>query len=168
MVHSGIDDALSFKSSSACLYAVLSACLSTLKALAKALHATPESLKDLTSAASAAPSFRNPRIFLSLSLLLSDAVPRNKWSGFVQTGLSHLWQTCIPCGMLPKCNIQDTRLAADFSCMPPSRIIPYPNRCLAPDQSQQPSFLMTFSQNLSANGRDFLMCQTHNVAMTTL
>lgn len=152
----------------ACLYAVRTTFLSTLKARANACHETPESRKDLTSAESALFSRRRPLSLRSLSLLLSDGVPRNKCFGFVHSGLSHLWQTNIPRGISPKWSIQDTRLAGAFSCMPPRRIMPYPNGCFAPIHFQHPSCLMTFSQKRSANGLAFLMFESGNVAMTTL
>lgn len=142
---------------SAYLYAVLMVVLSTLYALAKACQDTPKSFKRFIMALSFCPSLRFPRIFCSLSTALSEGVPKNKCSGFVHSGLSHLWQTYSPCGISPKCSIQDTRLAGAFSCMPPSRIIPYPNWCFAPIHFQQPSSFTTFSQKRSASGLDFLM-----------
>lgn len=156
------------KSRLACLYAVFIAFLSTLKVLAKECHDTPESFSLFTKAQSFWPSFRIPRIFLSLSSAFAFAVPMNKWSGFVHSGLSHLWQTCMPCGISPKCNIQDMRLAGAFSCIPPNLSIPYPNGCFAPFHFQQPSVFMTLAQNLSDRGFVRGMFNTRNVAMTTL
>ena len=42
--------------------------------------------------------------FLALSTLLSETVPRNRWDGFTHQGLSQVWQTHMPFGMLPFSN----------------------------------------------------------------
>lgn len=39
------------------------------------------------------------RPFAMQSRTLSVCVPRKRWSGFTQAGLSHLWQTNIPSGI---------------------------------------------------------------------
>src|SRR6185369_7751368 len=84
-----------------------------------------------------------------MSSLLSLAVPRNKWSGFTQGGLSQRWQTKSPSGIGPYARNQETRCAP---IPPPVRdTCPYPLLNKAPRQSQQPSDLSTLDQNRSAS-----------------
>ena len=49
--------------------------------------------KDLISRISSSVSLGLFLLFLDLSLLLSATVPRNRWSGLTQGGLSQVWQT---------------------------------------------------------------------------
>ena len=134
------------------MYAFLMHRRSILNALAMACHDVPASLKSLISKSSARLSFLIPRPLFSLSLALSVGVPIKRCSGLVHGGLSHLWQTYMPRGTSPKWSIHETRLAGAFSWLPPKRIMPYPNGCLAPTHSQQPSFLTTLAQKRSDSG----------------
>ena len=95
--------------------AVLMTFLSHWNALANAWYETPEALSVATKLQSDWLNRRMPRILDSLSKEFSLAVPKNKWSGFVHSGLSHLWQTYMPRGISPKWILQDTRLAGVFS-----------------------------------------------------
>lgn len=90
----------------------------------------------------------------SISRVLSLWVPRKRWAGFTQPGLSHRCSTKSPGGISPLENSQETRcdrsgtLWADIMC-------PYPFLSRDPVHSQQPGPLDTFSQNRSEINLDF-------------
>lgn len=82
---------------------------------ATSFERSPDETRNLMDAASAAvifaPAEKFARPLATLSALLSATVPRNKWSGRTQIGLSQRWQTNIPPGMGPLWISQDKRWA---------------------------------------------------------
>lgn len=88
-----------------------------------------------------------------MSWVLSRLVPRNRWSGRTQGGLSHRWSTHRPTDIGPFAISHERRCAEMFlgrKVAEPRVKMPYPRRALAPRHSQHPSPLMTFAQNLSS------------------
>lgn len=59
-----------------------------------------------------------PRPLFQASRMLSFAVPQNRWAGFMQRLLSHLWQMCIPLGIGPFAISYETRWASN--CLSPT------------------------------------------------
>lgn len=89
------------------------------------------------------------RPFSLQSALLSDGVPKNRWSGLTHGGLSHLWQTYIPLGMGPFISSQAKRWAY---FLPP--YLPYPCSVSKPRHSQHSPDLSTCDQKRSS----FVFC----------
>jgi hypothetical protein len=93
----------------------------------------------------------------SLSCILSAAVPSQRCEGLTHILLSHLWHTCNPAGIGPKCRIKEKRWADSFRHLlldnrdaPPNT--PYPLRYLHPRHSQHSVsvFTETLRQNLTS------------------
>lgn len=105
------------------------------------------------STVNTASPFRSPktcppraRPFSHLSRLLSRTVPRKRWSGRIQGGLSQWWSTHSPSGIAPRASVHAYRCARQF--LPFRRISPYPRALTAPVQTQHPSGdTVTFGQN---------------------
>lgn len=86
----------------------------------------------------------------TLSVMLSWGVPRNRWLGFVHSGLSQWWQTSKPSGMGPLCSSHENRCAGSWLVSPLGENRPYPFLSFLADHVQQVSVLVTLSQNLSS------------------
>lgn len=95
--------------------------------------------------------FRRP--FEAQSRTLSACVPRNRWPGFTQDGLSQWWQTNSPSGIGPLVNCQETRWAYISlrvpSVLDPALKAPYPVLNFPVCHSQQPVPVETLLQNLA-------------------
>jgi hypothetical protein len=68
------------------------------------------------------PRLSKARPFFLMSRIFSDCVPRNKWSGFTQSRMSHVCKTHIPSGIGPRNAIQETRCA--LTALPPAQESP--------------------------------------------
>lgn len=91
---------------------------------------------------------RSPPLPLrTLSAALSLSVPRKRWSGRTQPGLSQLCRTSRPGGTGPLTNSHATLCAKKSLCPKPMR--PYPSLILQASHSQQQGVLATLDQNRS-------------------
>jgi hypothetical protein len=81
-----------------------------------------------------------PSRLFRVSSTLSARVPRKRWSGRMQGGVSQRWSTQSPPGMGPRHSVHDRRCAS-HTC-PAIRIPPYPSAVWrVPDQIQHPAGL---------------------------
>lgn len=90
------------------------------------------------------------RRLASMSALLSARVPRKRWSGRTQRGMSQRCSTQSPAGTGPLTSSHATRWAA-LRLDVATENAPYPFSTMAPRQSQHPSVCSTFGQNRSAS-----------------
>ena len=83
------------------------------------------------------------RPFAMLSRTFSARVPRNKWSGRTQGGLSHVWQTCISSGIAPNIASHAKRWAPVVRMRPrtasKNEKPAYPGDCVTRSNTQQPT-----------------------------
>lgn len=77
------------------------------------------------------------RSFSCMSRMFSACVPKNKWSGLMHFGLSHLCKTFIPSGISDRNAIQETRCA--HRDLPLWEILVYPFLSMLVVRFQQPA-----------------------------
>lgn len=110
------------------------------------------------------------RPFSSMSRMLSRLVPSIRWSGRTQGGLSQRCITARPDGTGPKWSAHEARCAGvGLVPHPPTRKCPYPNRAVAPVQTQHSPLRSTLAQNRSSTGRGlgpvFMHTYYHEMAL---
>lgn len=103
--------------------------------------------------------------FATMSETFSACVPRNRWAGFTQGGLSQTWQTAMPLGIGPFTSSQESRWARiNPTSRPPLCNTPYPPWVCAPCHSQHSSDLTTFAQRRSSSDKRIFISQEYIAA----